>query len=988
LGDEKMGELHWNDVDTSPTSERLAPTVKRSSPESIQELLRARNEIDEIIKRKFKQKVTIMFTDIVGSTSYFQEKGDIEGRAMIQRHNDLLFPIIENSQGKIIKTIGDAIMACFIEEDMAITASLEMQQALSKYNQGREKDEEIHIRIGLHSGVGITEERDLFGNVVNLAARIESLACGDQILTSGTTYENSNKQRFNFHSHGFFPLKGIKSEIAVYEVLWHEGEKPKKPQMGVTVSEGAVRKQVNEIITSVFRRVDDAFEAEINKNFLFEFNGHNTDYLQLLSDDLKNLFFKRFNECNRTNEYNGICITGGEGVGKTFNSLLIGKKVRQQGYSVYYCDDVRDANLSERVIADIMGSFNEHDVFIIDNCQADEIKTGEIVARITRAEGYAGKPRFIFLTRPIDVDDIEDIFGKKVPILEFKRKYVDFEYLVGLFFEKIKLGEEKFNEFLSSLEHYDLSKALFKYRNMAFWNEFFKSIEDDYEVKIEERRFYERASRFLRKHEPYLIQTKDVLAKFLPFFMNGIPIHRDYTCDYLQITDEQIQKLEKEKAISIMELDWDNENWQNDTASFIVSKIHPTKARIIAAILEKYEGVEINLGSVITDYAKAYYKNLYYIITPFYEPETLEELCNNDELVSTVKRYMRERHLGKHLDGIIRTFSKLNPEVKDRLIDGEIIEFFAQKLNDKKPYIVSKLYLFRAIYKFSPSQTYELYKKFDKKVLIDDFNSEPKKRGIASFAKFFELFKNIFYFAGAKEKPLIINDIKEILDGCSKDFIERFDKSYEYFSQFHWLLKRLDPIRLVPYTKGSLSNYFLTKIPPAKIVEWIKSKHTRINELRFVFKTARFTFLEIDGVTRNLYHDYFKNSLDYDDIKRIFNRSKLYDIAITSKFGHEILANYFYQYSCEDDFIEKVSKGDLYLINESMDLIETNLGLSHIQKNFIISRIIEGCNFGEEFLNATIKEAKKRGKSIDIDYEKQRFFDFRNKYEGTSPSTA
>ncbi len=163
--------------------------------------------------------------------------------------------------------------------------------------------------------------------------------------------------------------------------------------------------------------------------------------------------------------------------------------------------------------------------------------------------------------------------------------------------------------------------------------------------------------------------------------------------------------------------------------------------------------------------------------------------------------------------------------------------------------------------------------------------------------------------------------------------------------------------------------------------------NTRINELRYVFKIARFTFLEIDGTARNLYHDYFKNSLDYDDVKRMFKRSKLYDIAITSKFSYEILANYFYQYSCENDFMEEGSKNNLYLINESIELTETNSGLTDIQKHFIISRIIDGCNFGGELLNISIKEAKKRGKIIDIDYEKQRFFDFRNKYKGTSPNT-
>ncbi|MDI6603414.1 MAG: hypothetical protein QME57_04925 [Patescibacteria group bacterium] len=470
--------------------------------------------------------------------------------------------------------------------------------------------------------------------------------------------------------------------------------------------------------------------------------------------------------------------------------------------------------------------------------------------------------------------------------------------------------------------------------------------------------------------------------------MNGLPIHRDYIRDCLQIPDEQIQKVEEEKVISIMELDWDNKNWQNDTASFIVSNIHPTKAKIISTILEKYEGVEINVGSVITDYAEEYYENLYRIVSPFWDIEVLEELCKNDKFISIIKKYLKKRHLGKELDRTIRTLSKLRPQEKDKIVDSEIIDSFAKKLNSKGSYIVSKLYLFRTMDKFSPSQTYELYKRFDKKVLIDDFNSNPEEKGIYSFAKFMEIFKNIYYFGSPEEKSCIVEDLKEILDGCSKEFSERFDKGYHHFSQLHWLLKRLDPIRLAPNTKVSLSNYFLKQIPPAKIVEWIRSKHTRINELRYIFKIARFTFLEIEGMIKNLYHEYFKNLFNYDDVKKMFNRSKLYDIAITSKFSYEILANYFYQYSCEDDFMKKVSKSSLYIINESIELTETNPGLTDIQKSFIIRRIINSCNFGNELLNVTIREAKKRGKTIDIDYEKQRFLDFSKKYEGTPPNTA
>lgn len=232
-----------------------------------------------------------------------------------------------------------------------------------------------------------------------------------------------------------------------------------------------IENEKRKTLKTCFVQVNDALEAEINKNFLRQFNGPNTDYLQLLSDDFRRLFFKFFNKSNRTNEYNRFCIVGREGVGKTFNALLIGKRLIQEGYNVYYCEDVRDANLSKGLISEIMHSFDEHFVFIIDNCQADEMKTSEIVKRTTKAGGYMRKPRFVFLTRPLDRDDMEDIFGEETKILEFKKRYVNFDYLVELFFKMINQSE-MLDNFLSSLEQYDLSKTLFKYRNMAFWNDF------------------------------------------------------------------------------------------------------------------------------------------------------------------------------------------------------------------------------------------------------------------------------------------------------------------------------------------------------------------------------------------------------------------------------------------------------------------------------------------------------------------------------------
>lgn len=200
---------------------------KSEMPVPIEELLRKRNEIDEVIRKEYSQKLTVVFTDIVGSTKYFASKGDIAGRAMVQEHNDLLFPIIKKHHGRTIKTIGDAIMAGFDKAVDGLQAAIRMQERLAEYNQ--ESEDEICIRIGLHTGQAITEPNDIFGDTVNTAARVEGLADGDQILISGATSKEIEKERFNIHSHGNYSLKGLKEEIPIYEVLWSESQRPKRP---------------------------------------------------------------------------------------------------------------------------------------------------------------------------------------------------------------------------------------------------------------------------------------------------------------------------------------------------------------------------------------------------------------------------------------------------------------------------------------------------------------------------------------------------------------------------------------------------------------------------------------------------------------------------------------------------------------------------------------------------------------------------------------
>jgi hypothetical protein len=809
-----------------------------------------------------------------------------------------------------------------------------------------------------------------------------------------------------------------------------------------------IEEQKAKMINSIFINIDDKFRFLIERNFLYKFDKSDSpNYFQLLSNDFKRLFFKLFNRnCI-------LCISGREGVGKTFNTLLICKKLQQEGYHIYY-QSVRKAGLSENIFSNLIDLEEKYQVFVIDDCQFDIEKTKSIIEKIANTNGYTKRFKLIFLTRPLDITEMRDVYGKEIPILEYKAWFNDLESLAKLFFHKINLAN-KFPYFLSSLKKEDLSEDLFKYRNMEFWNEFFCYIEvtHKFESDIKQSDFYKSAYEFFVKREPRFIKDKEAMAKLLPFFTCEIPIHANYLKN-LQIDETQFRRLLSGNVVDSEVLDWDNDRMENDSAKFIVSKLHPTKARILGIILEKYEGIELTPKKTLINYMDWNWINLYRIITPlyFYDREMLREMLAESHFLSILKKYLKERHPGKHLDRVMRSFSGFDPQLKDKLLDDDVMEILAKKCNDKTPWLISKSFLLMSVYKINPSKAYYLYKKIEINNIIDRELMDPDK-GLRGFLLFIEVSKNLLNFylfsigskfreefdnnlisenlrkvfndngyllpaniiiekagiyswniiservsyniAGRRglnvflfsdndndRRAYIFSNTEKILDLGFGLIINKIEKSI-YFTQFHWLLKRLDGMKF-PNSKISLANYFINKVPPEKMVDWMKYKNTRINELRFVFKIARFTTIKINGMDKNLYHDYFKNMLEYADIQKIFDnyRSQLYDISITSKFGHEILAEYLYQYSQEDGFIKKVNlTNNLFIINESMSLVKSNPTLSYEHKKYIISRIINAYNFEERMIKATIKKAKILGKkNFNIDKEKERFSSFKKEF--------
>jgi adenylate cyclase len=138
------------------------------------------------------RNITILFTDLKGSTEFYNRYGDALAFKMVGDHFEILMENAKKFNGAIVKTIGDAIMAVFINPGDAIRYSLVIQQEISNLNK-KFNNLNIQIKIGIHLGtalaVNLNERLDYFGTTVNQAARIEGKCRGGDIVFSKDLYE-------------------------------------------------------------------------------------------------------------------------------------------------------------------------------------------------------------------------------------------------------------------------------------------------------------------------------------------------------------------------------------------------------------------------------------------------------------------------------------------------------------------------------------------------------------------------------------------------------------------------------------------------------------------------------------------------------------------------------------------------------------------------------------------------------------------------------
>ncbi len=164
--------------------------------------------------------VTILFTDMEGSTVLIQRLGDAKAQDVLHTHNGIVREALKAHGGSEVDMTGDGFMASFSSATKALECAIAMQRAFAEHNVSAE--EPIKVRVGMNAGEPIAEDDDLFGTAVNLAARICSHAEAGQILAADVVQQLAAGKGFDFADKGEAELKGFEKPVRLHEVRWQE----------------------------------------------------------------------------------------------------------------------------------------------------------------------------------------------------------------------------------------------------------------------------------------------------------------------------------------------------------------------------------------------------------------------------------------------------------------------------------------------------------------------------------------------------------------------------------------------------------------------------------------------------------------------------------------------------------------------------------------------------------------------------------------------
>jgi adenylate cyclase len=179
-----------------------------------------------------QQNVAILFADISGSTALYDKLGNELALQLVTRTLDILTREMAARKGRLIKTIGDEIMCIFPDAASAVEAACAMQLEVEQQRPGGEHP--IYVRIGLHYGAAILEGGDVYGDTVNIAARVTAITRAHQIMTTQSLVdmlpERLRIQARQVMRTGF---RGKEEATSVFQISW-EREDTTRTRVGMS----------------------------------------------------------------------------------------------------------------------------------------------------------------------------------------------------------------------------------------------------------------------------------------------------------------------------------------------------------------------------------------------------------------------------------------------------------------------------------------------------------------------------------------------------------------------------------------------------------------------------------------------------------------------------------------------------------------------------------------------------------------------------------
>jgi class 3 adenylate cyclase len=166
--------------------------------------------------------VAVLFADISGSTLLYAMRGDEEAFRLSSRCLNLVQEEMEARGGRIVKRLGDALLVVFTSGESSVQAAAGLQRRMDDPACGLH-EEGVHVRVGIAWGSAVFDDGDVFGDVVNVAARLVALAGADEILLSEGAHE-SLPERMHASSRLIdrVAIRGRPDRILVYEYLWQK----------------------------------------------------------------------------------------------------------------------------------------------------------------------------------------------------------------------------------------------------------------------------------------------------------------------------------------------------------------------------------------------------------------------------------------------------------------------------------------------------------------------------------------------------------------------------------------------------------------------------------------------------------------------------------------------------------------------------------------------------------------------------------------------